>query len=228
MAARPWMTVGPVQPGLGCAATPMGLSTTSRSSSSYSTTRPATDCGATERVSGAGKVTSSNDPPCTLALRGVAAPSRLTWPLSMRSAAAVRENPSSREIATSRRNPSSPSGTGNSRVSATGAGLCVEVDTEHAENSGQDGAAHDRRVGEVEDRPVGPVGAEEADPVDDVSSSEPGRAEDAVDEVAERATEHQAERDRPAGRAHPAGSAQDHGHHRERDDREDHREPRAE
>ena len=36
------------------------------------------------------------------------------------------------------------------------------------------------------------------DPVDDVAATEPGRAEQPVDQVAERAAEQRAERDRPA------------------------------
>ena len=45
-ASRPCSTVGPVQPGVGCAATPGGLSTTMMSSSSYTMTRPGTGSGA--------------------------------------------------------------------------------------------------------------------------------------------------------------------------------------
>src|SRR5664279_3020477 len=104
-------------------------------------------------------VTPSIEPPCTLALRAGALPSRLTCPPSMRSAAAVREKPSSREIATSSRRPSSPSGTGSSRVSAMlpraprGA-RAVQGDAEQAQRAGEDRAADDRRVGEIEDWPV--------------------------------------------------------------------------
>src|SRR5579862_6561300 len=60
-ASRPPMTVGPVQPGVGCAATPRGLSTTMMSSSSYRTIRPATGRdGSAGR--GSGKVTCSGGP----------------------------------------------------------------------------------------------------------------------------------------------------------------------
>src|SRR4051794_20019688 len=217
MAARPCTTVGPVQPGLGCAATPTGLSTTTRSSSSYRTVRPSTDRGSTGMVAGWGMVTSSQEPPCTFALRGGVEPSTLTWPASMRSAAAVREKPKSRASATSRRRPSNPSGTGSNRVSAIRVppGPSVDVDAEGGEAGGQDGAAHDRRVGQVEDRPVLAVGAEEADPVDDVSPKDARVAEDAIGEVAQRAAEDEPERDGPAGRAHAAGGPDDEDDHRD-------------
>src|SRR5689334_17493402 len=185
MAARPWVTVGPVQPGDGCAATPTGLSTTSRSSSSYRTTSPSTTIGSALGTSGSGIVTSSREPPCTFALRAVAAPSTLTFPASIRSAAAVRENPSIREMATSSRSPSRPSGTGSRRVSATVAARSVQRDTEEAEQRGQHRAAHDPGVGEVEDRPVPGVRAEQADPVDYVAAEQPGLAEDPVDQVSD-------------------------------------------
>ena len=53
--------------------------------------RPSTGIGSVAGSSGAGMLTSSSDPPWTLALRGAAAwPSTLTCPVSMSSAAAVR------------------------------------------------------------------------------------------------------------------------------------------
>src|SRR5436305_2071639 len=81
--------------------------------------------------------------------------------------------------ATSRRSPSRPSGTGRSRCSAIdlASGPAVDVDAENREAAGEDCAAHDRRVGEIEDRPMFPVRAEDADPVDDMTAKEPGRAE---------------------------------------------------
>src|SRR3954462_3178182 len=54
IAARPPITVGPSQPGLGWAATPTGLSTTTMSSSSYRTVSPATGPRPT-RAPGAGR-----------------------------------------------------------------------------------------------------------------------------------------------------------------------------
>src|SRR5689334_19333078 len=62
-AATPPMTVGPLQPGLGCAATPTGLSTTTMSSSLYTMDSPATASGVVDGgAGGAGRATSSHDP----------------------------------------------------------------------------------------------------------------------------------------------------------------------
>src|SRR5690242_2080377 len=116
MAASPPTTVGPVQPGLGCAATPTGLSTTTMSSSLYTTTRPATGSGTTAgAAAGAGSVTSSHDPAVTLSDLGRGMPSTSASPASTSVAAAVRDKPNNRETAWSRRKPSRPSGTGTAR-----------------------------------------------------------------------------------------------------------------
>ena len=57
------MTVGPSQPGLACAATPTGLSTTMMSASSCTTRRPGTTWGGgSSEVSGSGSSTSSVAP----------------------------------------------------------------------------------------------------------------------------------------------------------------------
>ena len=112
--------------------------------------------------------------PC--ALRGrLAARRRSRCPASIRSAAAVRENPSSREIATSRRSPSSPSGTGSSRVSASGpvpapAGPS-SVDAEQRSARRRGSAPH--TIAESARLKIGQCSAvrpEQADPVDDVTA----------------------------------------------------------
>src|SRR4051812_50133549 len=56
------MTVGPSQPGLGWAATPTGLSTTTRASSSYRIVMPSTGRGAEGFPGGGGSSTSSQLP----------------------------------------------------------------------------------------------------------------------------------------------------------------------
>ena len=76
-----------------------------------------------------------------------------------------------------------------------------------------------RRVGEVEDRPVGQV-----DPVDDVPAQRTRVAEQPVAQVAERAAEQQPEADRPAAGAQPPRGGDDErrrprGHQREDDRR---------
>ncbi len=92
-----------------------------------------------------------------------------------------------------------------------------------ARTRGRDGSADDRRIGGVEDRPDVAVGAEQADPVDDVTASRSGCPEDPVGEVADRPAQDQPERDRPADRPHPTGGARDHHDDGERDDRENER-----
>src|SRR4051812_1366446 len=114
-AARPPMTVGPSQPGLGWAATPTGLSTTTRSSSSCRIRIPSTGRGATGSPGGGGSSTSSQLPPASRSPLPRTRPSTTTLPASARSAAADRERPNSRDSAWSTRCPSSPSGTGRAR-----------------------------------------------------------------------------------------------------------------
>ena len=79
-AATRWpTTVGPVQPGLGCAATPTGLSTTTMSSSSWTIAMPSTTSGT--RATGftaAGMATSSMAPDSTRSDLAGGCPSTLT------------------------------------------------------------------------------------------------------------------------------------------------------
>src|SRR5262245_49271240 len=100
-AASPDSTVGPVQPGLGCAATPTGLSTTTMSASLYTTVSPATSAGSTAAgaCAGPGSVISSQDPAVTRSDLDRAVPSISTSPASTTAAAAVRDRPNRRETA---------------------------------------------------------------------------------------------------------------------------------
>src|SRR3954471_20185193 len=109
------MTVGPSQPGLGWAATPTGLSTTTRSSSSYRIVMPSTGRGATGSPGGGGSSTSSQLPAVSRSPLPRARPSTTTPPASATSAAEVRDSPKRRDSAWSTRCPSSPSGTGRAR-----------------------------------------------------------------------------------------------------------------
>src|SRR5436189_1688961 len=86
IAASPPVTVGPVQPGLACAATPTGLSTTTMSSSRYTMRRPSTGSGggAGTRPGGGGRVTSSQAPALTLSERGRGYPSTIASPAATR------------------------------------------------------------------------------------------------------------------------------------------------
>src|SRR5690349_21734972 len=112
------MTVGPLQPGDGCAATPTGLTNTTTSSSSCTISMPST--GSATICTGAGACgisTSSQAPPCTRSDFPTTDPSTVTFPEAASSAALVREKPNMREMAASTRSPSSPSGTGRVRIS---------------------------------------------------------------------------------------------------------------
>ena len=131
-------------------------------------------------------------------------------PASTRSAAAVRERPNSRATAQrrgaarpARRAPAAAVGRHGSTARSLVAGWRRGPSNRRSRCSARTTTAstapqHDRRVGEVEDRPVASA---DADPVDDVTAPDAGRPEDPVDQVAERAAEEQPERDRPADRA---------------------------
>ena len=80
----------------------------------------------------------------------------------------------------------------------------------------QDGPAEQRDVGDVADEPAVVV-----DEVDHVPAREAGRAEQPVQQVGERATQQQTERDRPVRGAHPAGQPADADHGPRGDHRED-------
>src|SRR5437762_14356053 len=123
IAASPPVTVGPVQPGLGCAATPTGLSTTTMSSSLYTMVMPSTRCGGTTGAStgGGGSVTSSQAPALTLSARGRGYPSTIASPASTSAEAAARDSPNNRDTTWTRRMASNPSGTGRARRSRSAA-----------------------------------------------------------------------------------------------------------
>src|SRR5437764_8661563 len=189
-ATSPPSTVGPAQPGLGCAAPPTGLSTTMISSSACSTVSPATtSSGPVMGVtgSGSGSCTSSHEPALSRSDLPAARPSTATRPSSVSAATAVRERPSSRDRPASTRMPSRPSGTGSWRVSLTGrlarpgpraaAPRAVELPPEQGEQHEQHTPGDDRGVGEVEHRPDPPVGGEEGYDVDDVAVQRARRAE---------------------------------------------------
>src|SRR4051812_22710647 len=154
-------------------------------------------------------VISSSDPPRTFSDRTGARKSSVTAPSSIRPAAAVRDSPNIREMATSSRSPASPSGTGSSRGSATAAlpmqlvrlrlrlALAGQVDAEQRDQYGKETAGHDAGVGDVEDRPDVPIVGEQRDPVDHVAPARRRAAEEPVDQVAHRTAEHQPECDGP-------------------------------
>src|ERR1019366_1238805 len=164
-AARAPSTVGPSQPTEGCAATPMGLSTTTRSSSWYTIRRALTGVSVTVIGSRACHWTSSHAPPTRRSDLCATTPSMVTPPDSATSAAKVREKPRSFASPASTRSPASPSGTARLRDSTGllralgGRGNGHLVDSVSVEAHSQDGqqdkeshADHDGAVGDVENR----------------------------------------------------------------------------
>ncbi len=89
----------------------------------------------------------------------------------------------------------------------------VQTDPEHRQDGDHHGRGHDRDVRDVAHEPVR-VG----DEVDDVPAREAGLPEEAVDEVAERTTQQETQRDRPRARADAAHHAHDDDDDRDHDD----------
>src|SRR5258708_190045 len=96
-ASRPCSTVGPFQPGVGWAATPGGLSTTTMSASSYTTSRPGTGSGSGCGWAGGGSVTSSHSPAGTPSGLVAGRPPTRTQPAPISSAAPAPERPGGAE-----------------------------------------------------------------------------------------------------------------------------------
>src|SRR5690606_28218096 len=228
-------TVGPSQPSDGCAATPVGLSITTMSSSwktiCISGTSTGTTCGSCFGVHS----TSTQDPAATRSDLPTDAPSTRTPPSATTSAAKVREKPSIFARAASMRAPSSPSGTGRRRDSGIGglralgllglllAAGSVEADADEHEQRDRDHAADDEDVGDIVDRGIRPEPhPRREDEVDDVSDAEARVAHEPVGEVAEHAAQQQAEHDGPEPRAHAQDREHDDAAGDEREgDRED-------
>ena len=239
-AARCPTTVGPLQPGLGCTATPTGLSMTTSASSSCRIVMPSTTSGTTATGStGAGMDTSSIAPDSTRWDFAGAWPSTLTFPAATRSAARVRENPNMRARAVSTRSPARPSGTVTVRWSCP-ASLAGGASRDRRTHCSSGGRRPLRRAWvRVPSRAtpraactmmnaaatlmhmsatlkIGQCGS--CDEVDDVASHRTRRTEDPVGEVAENAGEQEAEPQRPADARQPPrdpqrGQGGSDGHH---------------
>src|SRR4051812_21626621 len=210
-AARWPTTVGPVQPGEGCTATPTGLLITTIDGSSWMIWIPSTSSGTTSRGStSTGIVTSRLAPASTRSLLTAPAPSTCTRPREIRSAARVRESPNIWAMAASTRSPASPSGTGRVRWSACvttrmhPVGPCCArpgpVQPDPAEGLHEDHhRGHvDTDVGDVEDRPV-----RQLEEVHDMPLQEARRPDQPVGQVATDPREQQPEGNRPPGAADP-------------------------
>ena len=148
--ASPPTTVGPSQPGLGCAATPTGLSTTTMSSSSCTTRRPATSSrsaavgpAAGRRRRRAGRPRASCRRAAARTCRPARRPAGPRRPAA-RSAALVRDSPNSRASPASTRSPSSPSGHGQGALLSHRSRPCRVPSRSRPRKRQQD--HHDRRA----------------------------------------------------------------------------------
>src|SRR5690606_18961237 len=206
---------------------PAGLSTTTRSASSYTTGTGTAGSGAGPAGAGAsGTVISRVSPSATRCVRAVTGrPSTSTAPPSTSSAASDRLRPVTRATTRSSRWPSRARGPAARTARAVGRGAGVGVPVGGGGRGAgvaplgpeeQRRADDDGRVGQVEHRP--PL---QVDEVDDAAAEEPvPLADGAVDQVAQRAAEHHAQRDghdRPGG---VAPGAQQDGHHDDRQQRD--------
>ena len=145
-------------------------------------------------------------------------PSTSTFPSAASSAARVRDSPSMRASAASTRSPARPSGTGSARVSPGRAGSRPTAVVGAVALGVVDGTP--RSVSSTMNAPAQVIALSatlktsvtgESRKSIDVSLERPGRAEDPVDQVADRAAEQQAERDRPAaGWSAALGEPHDH------------------
>ena len=111
-------TVGPVHPGLGCAAQPTGLLITTMSSSSYTISNPSIGVSGIGIVLiGAGRSTSITCPALTRSDLSMARLEVVMSPSSRSFTTAVRDRPNTRVSALSIRSPATPSGTASVRSS---------------------------------------------------------------------------------------------------------------
>src|SRR5450756_1476013 len=250
-AASPPITVGPVQPTLGWAATPTGLSTTTRSSSSWITAIPGTGSATTAspaEAGGSGSDTSSQAPAHTRSDLPTVRWSTVTAPAVARSAALVRDRPKRRARAESTRSPSRPSGTGSERTSDIVIGSCrvlgrlrrsspvlglvalglvvLGLVTGHA--GSVDADAPESHHGEqdrcTDDGRVGDVEngiVRQLQEVHHVSTTGPRSPEHAVGQVAQRSAEQQPQRQRPASAAQASSGDHDEQDYSTGDHRQD-------
>src|SRR3954454_22514322 len=181
-ASRPCTSVPDACPGAGCTTRPAGLSTISRCSSSYGTARSIAS-GSRVLFGAGGGSNSTDSPPVSLWLFSRARPSTSTPPEPSRRSATAREpisGSSARKL--SSRRPAASSGT-SSRVTCTprrAARVPLGRDESREKNADAD---DDEAVGEVERGPVTQI-----EEVGHVAEAH------AVEQVAEAAADHEAER----------------------------------
>src|SRR5580765_386175 len=180
LSSKAWTSVPRACPGAGCTTRPAGLSTTSRCSSSYGTTR-FISCGSSVLARGAGGSNSSSSPPSSLWLFARDRPSTSTPPLLTRRSASAREPISGNcERKRSSRSPADSGGTCRRVTGGLRPARLALGERERGEED--DDAGHDEAVGEVERRP--PAQVEE---VCDVAEPHP------IEQVRHAASDHEPE-----------------------------------
>ena len=221
----PAMTVGPVQPGLGCAATPTGLSTTTTSSSSCSTTRPSTGSRRGGSACGSGMRDLEQRPAVHLgAARRLRRRRRVTLAgVDELGGGGTRE---ARAAARSRRpgaaRPARPAPAAAGSQARVSASRPVEPSRSTPSTLSSAARIAPHTMAESARLKIGqcsPSGPNRLIQSTTWPRPHARRAEQPVAEVAERAAQHEAERDRPASAAHPARGTDDHRDDRERDQR---------
>src|SRR5712692_9491363 len=157
---------------------------------------------------------STTSPAASRRLLAIVRPSTTTFPSSISDCTSLRVHPVSNATARSTRSPSNTAGTTSSSVIK----VCTRDRTARTERiDNQEHRSHsDRGVGHVERRPRA-----EMHEVDDRAPQEPGRAEDAVAEVAERATEHERKTHDSEGLVRAPDRTHEKERHRQRDQRQE-------
>src|SRR3954452_14323493 len=176
-ASSPCTSVPVRLPAPGCTTRPAGLFSTRRSSSSWTTSTgmPGSPTRGESLCSGAAWISRADPSSTRTEPFAMTAPSSRTAPAAISAVASARVQPVSNATMRSTRSPTSAAGTSGT----------VRRSGEHQE----DAADRDRHVGNVEDRP--PLRVDE---VDHAAAKETrALAKRAIDEVPDRAAEHQTE-----------------------------------
>src|SRR2546423_6488749 len=202
--SSPFTSVPPACPAPGWTTSPAGLLTTTRLSSAKRTST-GTGSGPGGRSGGGSERSSTSAPASRRWLLTTGCPPTSTAPSSMRRATSARLQPVRSARAPSSRSAANVVGTASSLTPPGSRGVAALVAVAPSPHQEQHGADRDRRVGDVE-------GWERAhtDEVDDFAAQESRRAEQPIDEVAQRAAEHERERDDHHGVPRALGDADEH------------------
>src|SRR3989440_6243760 len=217
--SNPFRGVPPGWRARGWTRSPAGLLTTTRSSSANRTST-GTGSGPGGRSGGGSERSSTSAPASRRWLLTTGCPPTSTAPSSMRRATSARLQPVRSARARSSRSPASVVGTASSLTPPGSRGVAALVTVAPSPHQEQHGADRNRGVGDVE-------GGERThtDEVDDLAAQESRRAEQPIDEVAQRAAEHERERDDHDRVSRALGDADEHDGDDGREHGEQRREP---